>query len=249
MIIYSDPETNRIANEIRDDVEELGQSMGAMMGAETSADKEKAYEIAMKLHENPIPLAIDFLNRNKERLNTLKQKVSTGDSSFIELCEGVAFAVIGIINFPINNGKMITFASDFRKHLRDPEVQNIKKDLSESAWILTSLKQLELSQEIRSQIANLLNTISQIEKRFKPTTGCFISTYIYGSYDSPEVIELRLFRDKFLSNSRIGRFIIDSYYGISPMLIHKYGHNRLFKTLSRTLVYTAVKVIQLFNHR
>ena len=165
MEIYSDSESNRIANEIRDDVEELGQSMGAMMGADTNVNKEKAYETIMKLHENPIPFAIDFLNRNKERLNRLKQKINTGDSSFIELNEGVAFAVIGIINFPINNGKMMTFASDFRKHLRDPEVQKIKKDLSESAWVLTSLKQLEISQEIRSQIANLLSTISQIEKK------------------------------------------------------------------------------------
>lgn len=248
MEIYSDSESNRIANEIRDDVEELGQSMGAMMGADTNVNKEKAYETIMKLHENPIPFAIDFLNRNKERLNRLKQKINTGDSSFIELNEGVAFAVIGIINFPINNGKMMTFASDFRKHLRDPEVQKIKKDLSESAWVLTSLKQLEISQEIRSQIANLLSTISQIEKRFKPTTGCFISTYVYGSYDAPEVVELRLFRDKYLFNNKIGRLIIDSYYEISPLLIQKFGHNHLFKILSKALVYNAVKVIQLFKY-
>ena len=219
MIIYSDPETNRIANEIRDDVEELGQSMGAMMGANTDVNKDKAYELIMKLHENPIPLAIDFLNRNKERLNKIKLKIKTSDNSFVELSEGVAFAVIGIINFPVNNGKMMTFASDFRKHLNDPEVQKIKKDLSESAWVLTSLKQLEISNDIRSQISNLLYTISQIEKKFKPAVGCFIATYVYESYNSPEVIELRLFRDKFLSNSRIGRFIIDSYYGISPILI------------------------------
>lgn len=248
MRIYSDPEADRIANQIRDDVEELGQSMGAMMGADTNVNKDKAYEIIMKLHENPIPFAIDFLNRNKERLNKLKQRVNTNDSSFIELNEGVAFAVIGIINFPINNGKMMTFASDFRKHLKDPEVQKIKKELSESAWVLTSLKQLEISHDIRSQIANLLNTISQIEKRFKPTPGCFISTYIYGSYDSTEVVELRLFRDKYLSTNKIGRLIIDSYYDISPVLIQRFGHNHIFKFLSKAFVYNAVKLIQLFNY-
>jgi len=105
---------------------------------------------------------LDSLNRNKERLNKLKLKIRTIDNSFVELSEGVAFAVIGIINFPVNNGKMMTFASDFRKHLNDPDVQKIKKDLSESAWVLTSLKQLEISNDIRSQISNLLYTISQM---------------------------------------------------------------------------------------
>ena len=83
MKLYSDPESNRIAIEIRDDVEEFAQSAGAMMGADTNVNKDKANEIIMKLHENPIPLAIDFLNRNKERLNKLKQIINTSDRSFI----------------------------------------------------------------------------------------------------------------------------------------------------------------------
>jgi hypothetical protein len=248
MIIYSDPESNRIANEIRDDVEELGLSMGAMMDPDSKANKEIAYEILMKLHDNPIPFAIDFLNRNKERLNRLKQNIITSDSSFIELSDDVAFALIGILNFPILNGKMMSFASDFKKHLHDPEIQKIKKNLSESAWVLTSLNQLEISKDVKSQIIDLLNTVAQVEKRFKPNTGCFIATYVYGNYDYPEVIELRLFRDRYLSNSKIGRFIIDSYYEISPGLIQMFGSNTLFKILSKVLVYSTVKLIQLFTY-
>lgn len=46
--------------------------------------------------------------------------------------------------------------------------------------------------------------------------GCFIATAVYGSYDSPQVLILRKFRDDHLQPSIRGRFMIRLYYFISP---------------------------------
>jgi len=47
-------------------------------------------------------------------------------------------------------------------------------------------------------------------------TGCYIATAVYGSYDAPEVLVLRRFRDEFLAHSVLGRSFINIYYFLSP---------------------------------
>lgn len=48
--------------------------------------------------------------------------------------------------------------------------------------------------------------------------GCFIATEVYGSYDSPEVLKLRAFRDQILLRSFIGEKIVKLYYYFSPQI-------------------------------
>jgi hypothetical protein len=49
--------------------------------------------------------------------------------------------------------------------------------------------------------------------------GCYIATMAYGDYDHPQVLELRKFRDDFLSKTIIGRNFIKLYYKYSPKLV------------------------------
>ena len=48
--------------------------------------------------------------------------------------------------------------------------------------------------------------------------GCFIATAVYDSYDAPQVIILRHYRDETLSTTLIGRLLIKLYYKISPKI-------------------------------
>jgi len=45
---------------------------------------------------------------------------------------------------------------------------------------------------------------------------CYIATAVYGSYDAPQVLVLRRFRDEVLSKSLPGRAFIRTYYKVSP---------------------------------
>ena len=73
-------------------------------------------------------------------------------------------------------------------------------------------------------------------KAKKQSSGCFIATCAYGSYDSPEVLRLRKFRDKYLFNSIFGRVLVDFYYRISPFLSHKLKKHRKIRLITRKVL-------------
>lgn len=58
--------------------------------------------------------------------------------------------------------------------------------------------------------------------------GCYIATCVYGSYDAPEVLTLRRFRDEILKKHRLGRAFIRCYYAISPHLVKRFGKSEWF---------------------
>lgn len=68
------------------------------------------------------------------------------------------------------------------------------------------------------------------------SSGCYIATCVYGSYDCPQVWTLRRFRDNTLSASRPGRAFIKAYYLISPTLVRIFGNSIIFKKVFRYIL-------------
>ncbi len=54
--------------------------------------------------------------------------------------------------------------------------------------------------------------------------GCYIATAVYGSYDAPQVMALRRYRDRVLMRSRLGRLFIQFYYKLSPSVADRLRH-------------------------
>ena len=65
------------------------------------------------------------------------------------------------------------------------------------------------------------------------TSGCYIATAVYGSYNCPEVWTLRRFRDSSLARSWYGRAFIKVYYAVSPTLVKWFGQTAWFNKLWR----------------
>jgi DNA-directed RNA polymerase subunit RPC12/RpoP len=89
-------------------------------------------------------------------------------------------------------------------------------------WINDTTRSLVVSNYNRAvqAIKKLDNSYTPpIIKNKKP--GCYIATAVYGSYDAPEVITLRRFRDEVLQKSICGRLFVNIYYCISPCLAEK----------------------------
>ncbi|CAN5152039.1 hypothetical protein BH09BAC5_BH09BAC5_27900 [soil metagenome] len=67
-------------------------------------------------------------------------------------------------------------------------------------------------------------------------SGCYVATMVYGSYDAPEVLVLRRFRDEKLNHSKAGRAFVRWYYRWSPPFVEKYHHlNWLHKIIKPIL--------------
>lgn len=80
-----------------------------------------------------------------------------------------------------------------------------------------------------------------------PTTssGCYVATAVYGSYDCPQVWTLRRYRDNTLAQTWYGRAFIRTYYAISPTLVKWFGHTNWFKKMWRGKLDRMVTNLQL----
>jgi hypothetical protein len=76
--------------------------------------------------------------------------------------------------------------------------------------------------------------------------GCYIATAVYGSYDAPQVLVLRHFRDNTLSESAAGRLFIQTYYRLSPPIARWLKNTRRLNAavrcvLDRFVAYLSTK--------
>ena len=75
---------------------------------------------------------------------------------------------------------------------------------------------------------------NQNEKKLisvKTSSGCYIATCVYGSYDCPQVWTLRRYRDNTLVSTWHGRIFIRTYYAISPTVVKWFGNTQWFKKI------------------
>lgn len=79
-------------------------------------------------------------------------------------------------------------------------VCNVSDNMSGNAYLIQSDTQAEATAEPKK------------DKR------CFIATVAFGSADSPYVMVLRSFRDKYLIPYNFGRKIVNTYYSVSPAI-------------------------------
>ena len=71
--------------------------------------------------------------------------------------------------------------------------------------------------------------------------GWYIATAVYGSYDAPEVLILRKFRDNVLKKSRRGRMFIKIYYTLSPGLADRLKNHAFINAKVRGVLDQIVK--------
>lgn len=86
------------------------------------------------------------------------------------------------------------------------------------------------------------------KKYRKENEGCYIATAVYGSYDSPQVLILRSFRDNYLAKRFWGRKFISTYYRYSPEVADKLRDMGFINDLVRCLLDKFIIIIQKTQH-
>ena len=76
------------------------------------------------------------------------------------------------------------------------------------------------------------------------TDACYIATCVYGSYDCPEVMALRRFRDGRLRKSPLGRCFIRFYYAVSPHVVRLFGRYRWFHKFWKSVLNRLIRRIE-----
>jgi len=76
------------------------------------------------------------------------------------------------------------------------------------------------------------------------SAGCYVATCVYGSYDCPQVLTLRRYRDSRLSKSWLGRRFISVYYAVSPKVVELFGDRKWFNGLCKPIIESIVRKLQ-----
>lgn len=91
---------------------------------------------------------------------------------------------------------------------------------------------------------NRTTTQSTTSSSSSSSGGCYIATMAYGNYEHPQVLELRIFRDEFLSKSYLGRNFIKLYYKYSPLLVERLKDKQKTNNIIRKLLDQLIKTIR-----
>lgn len=85
---------------------------------------------------------------------------------------------------------------------------------------------------------------AEIEKMLKDHhSGCYIATCVYGSYDCPQVLTLRKFRDNTLKKTWYGRMFVKCYYAISPTLVDWFGETKWFRNFWKSRLDKMIAIL------
>jgi hypothetical protein len=119
-------------------------------------------------------------------------------------------------------------------------------------WVIMNRGSLRLDIYIRPdrQNSTVSSERSGASGSSTKSSGCFIATACYGSYDAPEVMDLRQFRDNVLLMSVTGRLFVRLYYTVSPPIARLIARSNARKTWVRLLlVGPIIKSVKRFSER
>lgn len=71
---------------------------------------------------------------------------------------------------------------------------------------------------------------------------CFVATAVYGSYDCPEVMKLRTFRDNRLRKYALGRAFIAVYYRYGPKLAEAVKGRRFLSIPIKSILNIFIRI-------
>jgi hypothetical protein len=118
--------------------------------------------------------------------------------------------------------KVLFSLKDFASNLNSEDQELLNLDIS---------KYHSLSKELGIDYLNNIQVAEVLKK-----SGCFIATACYGSYDAPEVMVLRAFRNEVLLRGTVGRGFVRLYYAVSPSLARFVARRATLKKWTRLCV-------------
>ena len=186
---------------------------------------------------NRLPeIAHRLIDNCKTRLIALKKALGSQDEFYLRISSAV-----------VNNALGMCIAYSNRTH-----------EYSRSLSVIEAIGDLDMEPEVHvrylknKEILNKNKALALVNQMIqasappkKSSAGCYIATMVYGNYDSPEVLKLRMFRDNCLARYYAGRYFIRIYYGYSPFFVNKFKHSRAINKIIRSFLEQLTKALKI----
>lgn len=213
--------------------------------------------------------AVTYISRAKPLLQNIKSILGNTDSLYLGLSTRVASDAQGYIVNEVNvtQDAVIKSAEQFGGDRRIASMVFLSKfkEVLTAAWNATVLlgtldmlsdfkiNRYNKNKESLRQLCNQVGvptygspspTPSPGPRPQPPKSGCYIATMVYGSYDAPQVLVLRQFRDNVLNKYYLGRRFISFYYHYSPGWVSKMQDKHTINIILRSVLNFIVKSIK-----
>lgn len=198
---------------------------------------------------------------NESNKEDVKRLIGMSASSFNRtlLVNAAAFANYEAVKFLVEAGSDVNFkaknnktalwhvAADnkFKEALQSDARKCVKVllDAGADATVTTTDGVATFNKKTDPEIASMIQAkFPNLEKG--KSSGCYVATAVYGSYDCPQVWTLRRYRDDTLASTWYGRAFIRTYYAISPTLVKWFGETEWFKKMWKGKLDRMVEELQ-----
>ncbi len=199
-----------------------------------------------------------YLSSTQPYLANIKAVYGAFDEFYTSLSSRIASDAQGMCVSEINKIQD-TLSSTYDQVTKMATMMLLKQRVNEAWEVNNTIGAMDINQNFRlryntnrtslsslkSQLINVtpLNNVNRQSTYTKPSSssssGCYIATMAYGSYDHPQVIILRKFRDQVLEKTQVGKWLIKQYYHHSPKLVEKLKDKKAVN-------YSIRKILNLF---
>jgi len=215
--------------------------------------KEDLEFVASKLQRfqnipDTISNAKDLVVSCKPKLVNIKTALGSTDDFYSKLSSAV-------VNNALN--ALISVVNEAQNGLQYDRTKlfTLPTTISSALEVMNLMSGMDMVYELRNRFNQNKTTISNIQSQLNQVTrrqsssssssgGCYIATMAYGSYEHPQVLELRKFRDNTLSKSSFGRGFIKTYYKYSPKLVEHLKDKPLVNQSIKSILNTLIRIIK-----
>ena len=172
-----------------------------------------------------------------QKLLLIKRKTGSNDEVYIDTSDIVINHALGMIIDVVNNAQ---------KSFNPNNIDAISTRFTQARSLLATMKLMDMSRTTKIRLNTNTTTIVSVDNQVKEAikkknSGCYIASMAYGSYEHPQVLILREYRDHKLSCSILGRAFIKFYYAISPYFVVALKNHHRINRLIRYALNTFIR--------
>ncbi len=215
-------------------------------------ERKLIYNLLTELNSN-IPSsqlpekASQLVDRAGPSLTVISRVLGDRDQDYLKLSDIVSSNAIGMC---VEFLKWVVDDADRTFRNNDSARRMVMQNaVTKVRTAFLKIETLDMKPETRSNLREIRKNIgitSQSSNSTSASSGCYIATMVYGSYESPQVRVLRRFRDDVLLKSFVGSAFVKIYYLISPSLVEKTRKMTSVKSIIRSILDKVI--VQLKGH-
>ena len=196
-----------------------------------------------------------LLKASDKKINLIKSVFGKNSEEYLNISNEIAQISMACLVNAYNK-----FGDRLNVYL--PYSKNYEKVLGQQKrikWLFEKIDTLEMDYETRERFENnikvlkgnssedshgLMDENGMADKVNDVQTGCYIATMVYGDYNHPQVLVLRRFRDRFLTNFFLGKSFIKFYYKYSPGLVKVLQNKKTFNNIIKGILNIIINFIR-----